>query len=433
MENIMSEVVKSEQVSAEVVFQSDDFKPNNPPPINLYNQKGGRTRRAIFYSIALMLLVVVSWFLFREFSYVYSLRATVMGDLVNYKAPDMGHITKFYVTDGQKVSKGDPLFEIDTQFYEQKLHQLKIQAKTAEGEVYQAEASLASEKDRRAVFIDASERTLEQLKMSQVAARTQLDLARNVYDRQRKLYQQKAVALEDYQARKNYFDQTAILAKQVDDQIKLQKYVIDQAKQGFYLTTTTSFNSSDPGGSSQVSGIARANFGITQVRDDRPALEVALAQKRSALETINSQITDVEILITKSKVVSKVDGTVNHINRRLGDYVTSNDYVLSVELENSQHYIAARFTTDDARFLKHGEPCKIIIPAGGIVTEGKVVSVGHSGLSAFGAVSLDEETALADTPTKIEFPPEIEIRTGQHVFIKVRRGWTLETWFLRLF
>src|SRR6516165_6354114 len=84
MENTMS--------GSEVVFQSDDFKPNNPPPINLYNQTGGRTRRIVFYSLALALLLVVSWFLFREFSYVYSLRATVMGDLVNYKSPDMGHI-----------------------------------------------------------------------------------------------------------------------------------------------------------------------------------------------------------------------------------------------------------------------------------------------------------------------------------------------------
>jgi len=420
----------------EVTFQPDNYQPDNPLPLNLYNQDGGRKRRLVFYLLAFVLLIIVLWFLWREFSYIYSLRATVMGELANYKAPDAGHITKIYVKDGQKISKGDLLFGIETVFYEKKLHQLRKQASAAQSEIAQAEKSLAFEEDKRKAFIEANERKLQQLQINKKAAQGQLDLSKTIYDRHNKLYEtSKAIALEEVQVRKTTFDQHLILRKQLEDQINLQEFMIDQAKKGRYLTVTNEFRNSDPATSIQGVGSFgySASFGIMEIKDERPALLVSLAEKKTNLELINSQIADVEIWIDKCKVHSRVDGVVNHISRREGDYVTNNDYILSIELNGSEQYIAARFTTDDAKFLQHEETCKIIVPSSGVVTEGKVVSVGHSGLNAIGVVSVDDETALAETPVKIEFPQDVKVRTGQHVFVKVHRGWTFRTWLLRLF
>src|SRR5581483_8080212 len=158
----------------EVTFQPDNYQPDNPLPLNLYNQDGGRKRRLVFYLLAFVLLIIVLWFLWREFSYIYSLRATVMGELANYKAPDAGHITKIYVKDGQKISKGDLLFGIETVFYEKKLHQLRKQASAAQSEIAQAEKSLAFEEDKRKAFIEANERKLQQLQINKKAAQGQL-------------------------------------------------------------------------------------------------------------------------------------------------------------------------------------------------------------------------------------------------------------------
>src|SRR5581483_5094862 len=154
------------------------------------------------------------------------------------------------------------------------------------------------------------------------AAQGQLDLSKTIYDRHNKLYEtSKAIALEEVQVRKTTFDQHLILRKQLEDQINLQEFMIDQAKKGRYLTVTNEFRNSDPATSIQSVGSFgySASFGIMEIKDERPALLVSLAEKKTNLELINSQIADVEIWIDKCKVHSRVDGVVNHISRREGD------------------------------------------------------------------------------------------------------------------
>src|SRR5262249_10455089 len=82
-------------------------------------------RRLFFYGILLLGISAVAWFAWRELSYVQALHGSVEGNLVLYRSPENGPLSRIHVKDGQDVDGGQLLYEVSDRFYVARLRQLE--------------------------------------------------------------------------------------------------------------------------------------------------------------------------------------------------------------------------------------------------------------------------------------------------------------------
>lgn len=401
-------------------------------PEQVQSNNNTLVRRLAIYMVLFGVIGVLSWFLWREFSYVYSLRGTVMGDLVQYKSPDQNYIKWIFVKDGERVEEGTLLYELNHDIYDAKLAQLKKWQEKAINEVNAARNTVMEEDKRTVLYAQVAEKKLKMMLNQRQGLESQIETSWSMFERDRKLYGQLAIAKEVFEVSTGNYNQLKSSLKQLDDLIELQKIVIKESKNNRYVSSTDTISY----GMNNNLGVTNVNtgqsLGIFDIKMTYPAALENLARKETFVEELGSQIVELEQCIKRCLVHSSSEGFVNHVNRRPGDWVTNSDYVLSVQVEDDTTYVACRFTTDDAKFIQYGMECKIISIPRGQTYMGRVVAIGHSGLSSSGALSADEETALDQLVVKFELPKESQLRGGEGVYVKVNRAWSLSGFMEKL-
>jgi len=381
-----------------------------PPLPEKQKKKADRKlmRRAVFYGFVALALGLVACFVAREFQHVYSMHGTVMGSLVQYKSPDQGFIKSVKVKEGEEVQPGQVLYELNDHYYANKLAQLRqLKDKTTQ-EWKQALESIREEESRIKLFAEASRHRESVLKQEIAITENQLALSRLELERAQVLARTNASSVQDLQIRTKEMRQIELLLEKNKLDYAFQQLVTKEAEKGRYY-----------------SGI--------DIRGNLPALRENAAKKETEIEQIKVQIVDLENSIAKTRVVSNATGKVHTLNRMGGDYVSTGDFVVAVQ-SGTPTTIGARFTADDAKYLLSGTEVTIMIPAHNEVVRGKIVAIGHTGLTAVGVASPDQETALLDVPVKIELErPLTNVRVGEGVDIKVKRHWSMAAFLQKLF
>ena len=407
-----------------------------PAPAQMRRAKGQLRRTVVAYGLTLAVVAILGWWLWREVFYVYSLRGSVMGDFVQYRAPDANYLATLHVHDGDEVHPGQPLYTLRHDAYSAELKQRQRERDCAQNELALAEASVRQEEARSALLVRAAGEKLAFLESQRTAMLKQLQTARALYNRSKALIDRRAASVEELQVQAASVDQLSFALEQTDRQIVFQKHLTEEAKANRFLCISDSVQMSGPTSTQQ--GIGRGvfnsglSFNVHDIQGNLSNLQENVARKRAQVEGVSTQIVQLESQLSRCQVLSTVAGRVNHVNRRAGDFLTTGDYVLSIQEEAGQTFVACRFTADDARFLKHGSECRIVSVARGLVTLGRVTSIGRSGLSDHGVSSADDETVLDQVVVKFELPPDCELRGGEGVFVKVPRSWSLGTWLEKL-
>src|SRR5262249_4300686 len=199
---------------------------------------GSLLRRLVFYLFVAAALGAAGFFVLREFSYVYSLRGTVMGDLVQYRSPDQGTIKKIHVKDGDRVAPGQMLYELNHEAYDRQLVQLRLWKQQAEGEVQAAQEAIDEEVTRAKLYTRAAESKLEMLEAQRTGLLAQVDTANGIFGREKKLYDAALVPKETFDIAQGNVGQLRAQLQQLDAQISLQNLVIEQSKQNRFLSTS---------------------------------------------------------------------------------------------------------------------------------------------------------------------------------------------------
>lgn len=391
---------------------------------------GALLRRLVFYVLVAAALGAAGFFVWREFSYVYSLRGTVMGDLVQYRSPDQGTIRRIFVKDGDRVVEGQPLYVLNHDSYDQQLAQLRIWKDQAEGEVKAAQEAIDEEATRAKLYTRAAQSKLEMLQFQRTGLLAQLETANGILGREKNLYDAALVPKETFDIAQGNAGQLSAQLQQIDAQISLQNLVIEQSKENRFLSTSDGVSFTGMGLSTAGLGSGAASGGsslaIFDIKGNMPTLRTELAGRRTTVAQIGAQCAALEAAIARCEVKALGSGVVNHVNRRDGDSVVNADYVLSItaDADSERTYVAARFTAEDARFIAYGMTCEIVSLTRNKTFVGKVDAI-DSGLGQRGSLAPDEETMPDELVVKFELAPGVHLRGGESVFVKLRRGFTL--------
>lgn len=168
-----------------------------------------------------------------------------------------GYINKVYVTDNQKVKKGDTLFTIDQNDYLVKLEQAKAQLAAAESQVNVAEASIGSYRANAA----ASNANVSSAGGNIESARIKLGRAASDFKRYENLYSNHSITTQQYEK--------ALAAKEeAENQLKIL-----QSQQKAATSQSTAANSQTTISEKQVN-VAEANVKSAQAMVDAAQLNI---------------------------------------------------------------------------------------------------------------------------------------------------------------
>jgi multidrug resistance efflux pump len=383
-------------------------------PAQAQKQNNRMFRRLAAYGFVLAVLVVVGWFVWREFSYVYSLRGSVTGDLIQFRSAEAGYVKKVHARDGEAVKVGEVLYEVEDKFFANQQEQLRAVLARAEAELAAAQRALSNERANIKLYTQLAESKLKLLQEELESTKAHLRMARSRFLRAEQLLEARSISRDDYDVIRGTYEGLIPQVRQKEAEIEFQGVAIREAREGRFV----------PGAVLSSSNIKGSLYDIKE----------RIAAKQYQIERVKFQLVEIANHIDRCKVRSTVAGRVCHLNRAEGDSVREGDYLCSVEKAEKTHFIVARFATDDVQYLHHGSLCSVVFVNHGCVVQGRIVVVGHAGLSQSGVVSVDTETAVNEVPVKIELlnPPALA-HTGEGVFIKCRRYWSIAGFLEKLF
>jgi multidrug resistance efflux pump len=380
-------------------------------PAQVQKQNGRMFRRLMVYGVVVVVLALVGWFLWREFSYVYSLRGSVTGDLIQFRSVEPGFIKKVHVKNGQAVNVGDVLYELEDKGFVSRRDQLQAVLARARTELVTTQRALKNELANIKLYTQLAESKLKLLQEQLEATQAHLRMARSRFLRAEQLVESHSISRDDYDVIRGTYEGLLPQVRQKEAEIEFQHVAIAEAREGRFV----------PGGVLSSSNIKGSLFDIKE----------RIAAKRYQIERVKFQIVEIATHIDHCKIRSTVAGRITHLNRAEGDSIREGEYLCTVEKAEKTHFIVARFATDDVQYLHHGSLCSVVFVNHGCVARGRIVVVGHAGLSQAGVVSIDTETAVNEVPVKIELLDlPAQAHTGEGVFIKCRRFWSI-TGFLQ--
>ena len=91
----------------------------------------------LFIGIIIIIILLVTGYFYYKYNKEYPStdNAYVNADKVNITSQVNGKVTKIYINDNQKVSKGDLLFEIDPSLFQEQLNEVKAKLKIDEDQI----------------------------------------------------------------------------------------------------------------------------------------------------------------------------------------------------------------------------------------------------------------------------------------------------------
>ena len=359
--------------------------------------KGKFRRHLGLYTLLAVLVVLLSIFLVYEHRYVFSTTASVRGNLVEIGSPVAGTIKNISVSEGDKISNGHLLLEIDSTELRNEVEAARSLLEQRK-EVYRKTLGVIGEEQKRLqLYLIAAQQKEKMVKNQLDGVRADLAQARIEFERAKVLFAHNAINRADMEGKENACLQLDAKYREVEEELRLARQVIEDAREGRFFS-----------------------FAGTGIQGRAKELEQDLATQGALIKQTEVLLQTAEDKMKKASIVSICDGIVNTNVRLKGDYINVGDLVMTIETP-SHPWIVARYKPDDAQLIRPGDKAEIYFPSLNLHVEGRVQAVGHDSLTSRGLTSMAMETSQLEIPVKILFNQvPHNIRTGIRAEVRIK-------------
>lgn len=398
--------------------------------------QGGIAGSVLLLLIILLVLILIVWAYFTELDNVTRGQGKIVSSMQNQlvQASERGVLSKSFIEEGQKVSVGQVLVEIDP-----------VDAKTAFDQAEQSLASLKIQRERLFAEIsgDGLEFDNELVQLAPTVTRSEkalfnsrkAELASKISVLQQRLNQRNEQIQEI-----NVNIQTARdTLELVDKQIAIIEPLVKAslASETDLLSLRRQAKDFEGKSESYVASLQRAKSSIVEVEQEIKSAKQSfatnsqseLAKITSEIAAVESRIPALEDRLVRTKVKSPVEGIVNRLNfKTLGGFVTPGDVIAEIVPTGEDLIVEGLIDPKDIAYISPGQKVRISLTAydasrygtlDGIVLKVSAdASLDKSlGISAYTVnISIDSEL-LEDDNSAVEILPgmvaSVEVLAGK--------------------
>lgn len=345
----------------------------------------------IIISILVLLALV-----YGGYKYIHSLSHVSTDDAhveanMNSIIPHVGgYIYKVYVTDNQKIKKGDTLFTIDQNDYLVKLEQAKAQLAAAEGQLNVAEASIGSYRANAM----ASTAQVSSASGNIETARIKLGRATSDFNRYKNLYDNHSITTQQY-------EQALAAKEEAESALKILQ-------------------------SQQKAVASQSNAANSQTIISEKQVNVSEANVKSAQALVDAA----ELNIGYTVVLAPINGQLSEVDLQPGQFVQPGQALFYL-VNTESKWIVANFKETQLEKMRVGQKVSIEVDAyPGDEFEGVVTTFSPATGSKFSLLPPDNATGnfvktVQRLPVKIDFTENNDLdklerlRSGMNVDVDV--------------
>ncbi|GGK25900.1 secretion protein HlyD [Yeosuana aromativorans] len=301
-----------------------------------------------------------------------------------------GYIKKVYVTDNQKVQKGDTLFVIDDRDYVVQLEQAKAQLAAAESGLTVSQVSIGSYKANTST----AEAQVNSTKSTIETAKTKLWRATNDFERYENLYKNHSITAQQYEQ--------ALAAKQEAEQ---------------QLETLQS---------QQKATQSQKNAAVQQTQISEKQVSVAEANVKSA----QAQVDAAKLNLSYTVVTAPIDGQLSNVSIQTGQFVQPGQALFYL-VNTQEKWVVANFKETQLEKMEIGQKVSIKADAfPGETFQAEVSAFSPATGARFSLLPPDNATGnfvktIQRLPVKIDFTKNNDsnklqkLRSGMNVVVDV--------------
>jgi adhesin transport system membrane fusion protein len=333
--------------------------------------QGGIAGSVLLLLIILLVLISIMWAYFTELDNVTRGQGKIVSSMQNQlvQASERGVLSKSFIEEGQKVSVGQLLVEIDpvdakTAFdqAEQTLASLKIQRERLFAEISGDELEFANELVQLAPTVTRSEKALFNSRKAELASKISV-------------LQQRLNQRDEQIQEINVNIQTARETLElVDKQIAIIEPLVNAslASETDLLSLRRQAKDFEGKSESYVASLQRAKSSIVEVEQEIKSAKQSfatnsqseLAKITSEIAAVESRIPALEDRLVRTKVKSPVEGIVNRLNfKTLGGFVTPGDVIAEIVPTGEDLIVEGLIDPKDIAYINPGQKVRISLTA----------------------------------------------------------------------
>ena len=333
--------------------------------------QGGIAGSLLLFLIMLLVLLSIIWAYFTELDNVTRGQGKIVSSMQNQlvQASERGVLSKSFIEEGQKVSMGQVLVEIDpvdakTAFdqAEQTLASLKIQRQRLFSEISGDELIFDSELVQLAPTVTRSEQAL--FKARNAALQSKIAVLQQRLNQRNEQIQEINVNIQTAEDTLTLVEkQIAIIEPLVNASLASETDLLSLRRQAKDFE-----GKSD----SYVASLQRAKSSIIEVEQEIKSAKQSfatnsqseLAKITSEIAAVESRIPALEDRLVRTKVKSPVEGIVNRVNfKTLGGFVMPGDVIAEIVPTGEDLIVEGLIDPKDIAYINPGQKVRISLTA----------------------------------------------------------------------
>lgn len=355
-------------------------------------------RTLIYLLLAAVAFGAIGFILFNNFSQARSTRGVISGGLVDVAPEVGGTLTSIAVREGDPVTAGQLLLTLDDRDMLRRIEDIRSEISIDKEQLEYIYVLLREEAKSVGLYRMAAKHEAGRIRSEIAGLTARIDVAKKEFDRADALMKSGAIAQSLWDERRETLLNLRAQRGALQEKLDLAEENIKSAKDGKYL--------SDGKTRGEIRELeARVNIQKKVVEQEQLRLSQAMAE------------------LEKTRILSRVDGTVYAVKRVPGTYLRPGESVMSVQVAHARPWVLARFTFEEAERIGPGTLARIYVPSLDAVYSGTVQSLGHQAMGV-GPASQDMEISLSEVPVKVVFNESPEnLVPGMGVAISIDTPW----------
>jgi membrane fusion protein, multidrug efflux system len=357
--------------------------------------------------LGVLLLIGAGIFAFTKISYARHNEDTensqIECNIVPVSARISGYVDQVFVTENQRIKKGDTILKLDDRDLKIRLQQAEINLKNAGANVSVVKSNVTSadaSASATSMSVYTAEANVEAAKANVEAANVRVWNATENFKRYEQLYRQTSATQAQYDA--------ALAEKQAAErqvQIAEKQVLIAQAQLKAAQQQTAASRT-------QASGVG------TQVN----LAEVGIQQRQADIEFAKLQL-------SYAYLIAPCDGFISRKNVQPGQLINAGQIVMSI-VDDSELWITANFKETQIENMKQGQDVEVKVDAySGKKFKGKIESIQAATGSKFSLLPADNATGnfvkvVQRVPVRIALEDDktdqFDLRAGMNVTVAVK-------------
>jgi len=334
----------------------------------------------------------------------FTLRITSSGEVkaiknVNISPTTAGIVEKLYVKQGDRVQQGQELARMKSKQLQEQLLRAQADLKQAQArlaqaqvgsrveEINQAQARLTQAQARLDEALAGNPKEIEQAKAQVEIARSQLDLAQERVKRNLSLFQQGAIAQDQFD--------------QVQTEARNAQASLTEAQQRLEQLQNTK-NSNSPAIEQLRASVKEAEFALEQLRNGTRIEDIT--ERQAAVEAAQAQVRTAQVQLEEAVIKAPFSGIVSQKYATEGAFVTPTTQASVTQTGNSSAIVEisqglevlANVPEVDVGQIKLGQSVEIVADAfPDKVFQGRVKLVAPAGVVENGVTSFRVKVAFS--------------------------------------